>query len=125
MNQPERYITGVFELDMDHFSLFTQMASINAMISANMLQGVLKEMQEFAHATVDHFNTEELLMQRYEYHGLESHRRRHKELSQKLAQLLEEPVFDHRTIAVIEEVLLDHIECFDQPLARFIKGERN
>ncbi|MBN8524559.1 MAG: bacteriohemerythrin [Planctomycetes bacterium] len=82
------YETGVREVDIQHRELFAKVAALHAAMMAGAGRAKVAELVGFLAAyTVDHFASEERLMQKSGYEDIESHRSLHKELLEQVGAL--------------------------------------
>ena len=84
------FVTGDKKVDTQHQQLFDMVNEIHDSIMANhgreVLVPVLKRLAKY---TVEHFATEEALMQRTNYPGYAAHKAQHDELTAKAVEIIQ------------------------------------
>ena len=128
----ESLSVGVGLIDEQHRTWIEHLHKVEAAIQARRgMQQVAGTLDFLVNYTQFHFSTEEKYMEQTGYPGLESHRAKHEELKQTLADLVrdfeEEGVYEKINEAVgtfLGNWLKDHIRVVDQVFAAFLK-EKN
>lgn len=124
----DEFNTGNLQVDEEHKMLFglvnTLQDAIDQQASASTLEGILHEL---ANHTVQHFQTEETLMQHHRYPGFDRHKRRHDDLTTKVVKLIQRfEARDTSVLADLPQFLTDwlghHIKGEDQKMIDFFRA---
>jgi len=119
------YCTQNQQIDQEHQELFILVDHLHQAMLQRETQSVLKGMLEnLAIHTIDHFQTEENLMQINHYPGYERHKQAHDGLKTKVTHLLKKFDQSEAFISVdltefLTEWLVHHIKGEDQKMIRF------
>lgn len=124
--KPE-FSVGVERFDEEHrhlISLLNQLQVALADQRENLILGAI--LKELVWYTRSHFKAEEVLMKRYAYPGLVSHRAEHDRFREKVAQFVDHFQSGRAVIAVevsdaLLEWLIDHILQCDAAYADFFR----
>lgn len=118
---------GFEELDHDHRHQARAVAALEGAVrrggDPRVIEGFLLGLVESAQA---HFESEQQLMQRWNYPLYEAHAHSHERLMSELRSLREDHaagrlVVDEATLAKLRHWLGDHIKAMDHALAEFLK----
>jgi len=86
----ESYSVHIAVLDEQHQRMIATLNELNqalrAGIGGSVMDTVLEKLMEYSTA---HFDTEETLMEEHKFPGLSTHRARHREFREKMAEFLE------------------------------------
>lgn len=118
-----KYEVGVTIIDAQHKTLFEHVNSLfDAMQAGHGKDEIGKTLAFLAHYTVDHFKTEEDLMQRTFYPGYQAHKAIHDDLTHQVADL--QAKLDHGSqmlslpvMHFLRDWLTHHISEEDKKLA--------
>jgi diguanylate cyclase (GGDEF)-like protein/hemerythrin-like metal-binding protein/PAS domain S-box-containing protein len=117
------HLTGVKIIDEQHRQMVQTVNDLNRIIAVGCddaeLQKLLSELLAF---TRTHFATEEMLMAKYGYPGVEGHQRQHVGLLSDLQALAErfKPGVELEILQSIKDWLLGHIQQSDKPLGAYL-----
>lgn len=128
INWEAKYQVGVAIVDAQHKTLFDHVNTLfDAMQAGHGKDEIGKTLAFLARYTVDHFKTEEDLMQRTAYPAYKGHKALHDDLTQKVvelqtkldqgSQMLSLPVFHF-----LKDWLAHHISEEDKKLATHLNG---
>jgi len=123
----EKLATGITEIDAQHKRLVAMVNSLHEAMkigkSRDMVAGLIGELKDYARS---HFDTEEKLMERYKFPGLDPHRVEHNRFIEKILDYdlnLQEgasvPPMD--VMLFLKNWLGSHILGTDQLYAPFLK----
>ncbi|PLX17174.1 MAG: hemerythrin [Marinilabiliales bacterium] len=123
----DKYSIGIKEIDNQHKGLVIIINELFTYMSEGKAREKLEIIFEhLADYTKKHFSTEELVLYKYAYPGLEKHKEEHLMFIEKLENLQSD--FSHEKITVTLEVLnflkywlLNHILISDKHYANHIK----
>jgi len=121
------YCTKNQQIDHEHQELFQIVNRLHDAMLRREDQSVLKGILEtLAIHTIEHFQTEEAMMQSHHYPGYGRHKQAHDGLKVKVALLLQK--FDHSETAItvgltsfLTEWLVHHIKGEDQKMIQFFR----
>src|ERR1035437_7570760 len=127
----DNLVTGVDKIDEQHRILVNSINDANTRLmlnaSAEMLDQISRDLLSYA---LYHFETEEELMQEYNYAGInseesDSHLRQHREFSSKVVEVREgikagNLISRKDLLTFLNEWLINHILKTDKRLAAFI-----
>jgi hemerythrin-like metal-binding protein len=128
------YETGVEEIDEQHHILVNTLNEANELLtkeySLENLQNITKDLLSYA---LYHFETEEELMQKYNYEGeapkdFENHMKQHRDFSTKVVEVRESLksgnlIEQDELISFLLNWLLNHIDKTDKKLGKFLQGK--
>lgn len=123
---PPHLTTDVTLLDSQHKELATILNEVTSDIYADQEQKVESDsFRKLINHTVAHFKTEELLMQKYDYHKKDHHARIHVMLISMieyyLKQYSENPnISNADLVAFLEDWLIEHMKIDDKPFGEFL-----
>jgi len=126
---PERYRTGIDELDRQHEVLLRLgERCLDRDLSAQQQLELLRFLVQYAQA---HFETEEFAMDLFGFPGAEAHKRDHALLRAQLDQRghlastrrMSAPA-EHQATALLRRWITQHVLGADAELARFLSGPR-
>jgi len=124
-NWSDSYCLGIAEIDQQHRGFFEAAHRLHdRILNCQGEHGVEEAVAFLRDYAVRHFQTEEALMRRDAFPGLEAHQRLHAAFFDSLDQL----VYDlevcgasqhlaERALEVAQDWLIDHIACEDQQYA--------
>lgn len=127
----QSYSVNVAELDLQHERLFRTVAELEralAMGSAGtIINGILEKVVSH---TIEHFATEEALMQEHGFPGLAAHCHEHNLLAQKLTQfdlsnMVGRPGVPAALLDFLQTWLRAHILKRDKQYSEFLQRPRN
>ena len=115
----EDYGTNVSIADEQHQELFDRVNALNDAVSANNRSEIGSRLDALIDYVVEHFKTEERLMEQRGYAGLDQHRREHDNLVSTCADLqvkfhANEVEIEEGTMAFIKNWLDHHIPVIDR-----------
>jgi hemerythrin-like metal-binding protein len=123
---------GVLEIDDQHRTLFERAGRFAAAVEAHERNTRLEELFAFlAGYALEHFASEESLMRRVGYPGLEQHQAEHRAFKQRLGSLV--PQWDSEgdstamvlaLLGFLDAWLTEHVRGSDQRLGVFIRTQR-
>ncbi|MCG9889508.1 MAG: bacteriohemerythrin [Thermosynechococcaceae cyanobacterium MS004] len=125
----DQYCTGDHQTDREHQDLFALVNTLHdALTQAEhpaTLRGILEEL---ASHTLDHFRTEEVLMQNHNYPDYGRHKQSHDRLEAKVRALLQRIEADESALtadipAFLADWLVHHIKGEDQKMISFLKTQ--
>lgn len=131
-NWSDSYCIGIAEIDQQHRGFFEAAHRLHdRILNCQGEHGVEEAVAFLRDYAVQHFQTEEALMRRDAFPGLEAHRRLHAAFFDSLDQL----VYDldvcgasqhlaERALEVAQDWLIDHIACEDQQYATRLRSDR-
>jgi hemerythrin len=131
-NWSDFYCIGIAEIDQQHRGFFEAAHRLHdRILNCQGEHGVEEAVAFLRDYAVQHFQTEEALMRRDAFPGLEAHRRLHAAFFDSLDQL----VYDldvcgasqhlaERALEVAQDWLIDHIACEDQQYATRLRSDR-
>ncbi|MBK8803442.1 MAG: hemerythrin family protein [Fibrobacteres bacterium] len=119
--------TGFEKIDAQHRTLFSLMAQIDTEMVDNAppndLAGRLRQLLEF---TDLHFATEERLMRKLGYDGLDVHVKSHEDLCERITVATTRELDGHdlhgELMAILSAWLVEHIHTQDLPMARWMRS---
>jgi diguanylate cyclase (GGDEF)-like protein/hemerythrin-like metal-binding protein/PAS domain S-box-containing protein len=123
INLDSTELVGVQLIDQQHEKMAEMLNKLNTAFNSSepteIVSGILDDIYTF---TVFHFNTEERLMDQYEYPGSPDHKREHQNLKDELDYLKEKFLGGGEAIVIqtLKNWLLIHIVNFDKPLGTFL-----
>lgn len=115
----EDYGTNVKIADEQHQELFNKVNALNDAVSKKNRSEIGTRLDDLIDYVVEHFQTEEHLMEQRGYAGLEEHRQEHKNLVATCADLqgkfhANEAEIEEGTMAFIKNWLDHHIPVIDR-----------
>ena len=127
----EDYLVGVQQIDLHHQHLFAMLnKTYDAFVdkdSAESLNSLFDELSDYA---TYHFSTEEELMQKVHFPGLEKQRKEHDVFSEKVVEIQKDYQAGRKGISLevlsfLQEWLSAHILGMDSEIGRFLaSGKR-
>jgi hemerythrin len=126
----EHYQLGEQKIDREHEELVTLLNELHEALQAGKPRaslGIL--LRELTRAVDKHFRTEEKLMRRSGYPGLDAHRRQHKSFARKLHGFQEQFQGGHAglrepLLLEVKDWLRDHLLLSDKPLGQHLRPIR-
>jgi len=124
----EAYSVHIAVLDEQHRRLIAALNELNQALRSGMggsvMDTVLEKLMEYSTA---HFDTEETLMEEHQFPGLSTHRARHREFRQKMAEFLEAHRAGKQCVPVsvmlfMEEWLKEHMLRTDQLYSAYLNA---
>ena len=121
----DEYNTGVDVIDRQHHMLVNMIDSIDA-ADGEHLALIIKELVEYASL---HFDTEEMLMQQFDYPDVAAHCAQHAAFADHVRRLMAEwelavRIDKANLFAFLESWLISHIQGTDQQMAAYLKSKR-
>lgn len=127
------YLTGVDCIDAQHKVLVDTLNEANARLAVNVTRDLLEQItRDLLSYALYHFETEEALMQQYDYTGgapedAEKHRQEHRSFSQQVVSLREglrdgNLVSREDLLSFLNNWLINHILNTDQRLGSYLTG---
>ena len=119
--------TGIATIDKQHQRLVGMINELyDAFVKKEHHDKVIDIIGEMQVYTLNHFNTEELLMDRCQYADLEAHKLEHKQFAAKVAEFSDMLTQNNTTvtfkvISFLQEWLLHHIQETDQKYVLVMK----
>ena len=120
-----RYETRDAAVDFQHQRLFALVDELHAATSEGRGEAILTDVLiEFVRYTRTHFRSEEVLMRRAGFEGLDAHAREHEHLTREVESLLSSraDAGTERLCAFAYDWLVGHIHAWDMPMIEFIRG---
>ncbi len=123
------YLTGDLQVDQEHQQLFAIVNSLhNAILEEEDYPALQKIFNHMATHTVEHFQTEERLMQAKGYPGFDRHKQAHDALLTKVEDLIQQLEEQDLPPSVkltefLTEWLAHHIKGEDQKMIRFFQRQ--
>jgi hemerythrin-like metal-binding protein len=127
----DSYLTGVERIDAQHKVLVNTLNDANARLSGTITRELLEQItRDLLSYAIYHFETEEALMQEFDYAGLSAadevkHREEHRSFSQQVVSL-REGLRDGRLVtredllSFLNQWLVNHILNTDKRLGAFL-----
>ncbi len=127
----DSYLTGIKRIDEQHKVLVNTLNEANARLSTSVTRDLLEQItRDLLSYAIYHFETEESLMQEYDYVGLspteaEQHRLEHRNFSQQVVALREglrdgRLVTREELLSFLNNWLINHILHTDLRLGAFL-----
>lgn len=122
----EAYSVNIAALDQQHRRLFDTVNELHRAMQTGEGAAALKTiLQKLANYAAEHFATEEALMAQYDFPGLSTHRHRHDEFRDKIAEFMDAhsagkagtPV---AVLLFLEDWLKDHLLKTDKQYTDFL-----
>jgi hemerythrin len=115
----DKYGTNVEICDNQHQELFDRVNALNDAVSGGARSDIGNRLDSLVDYVVEHFQTEEKLMEERGYRGLDAHRQEHSQLVQTCADLQEkfhagEADIEDGTMSFIKNWLDHHIPVIDK-----------
>ena len=116
-------LVGIRVMDLQHEALAEMINKLNTAFNCNeqinVVSGILDEISAY---TQFHFETEERLMERYQYPELPDHKKEHQNLLAEFAHLKKKFLAggESAVLLTLKDWLLLHITKSDKPLAAFL-----
>jgi hemerythrin len=115
----EKYGTKVAICDNQHKELFSRVNALNDAVSNGARPAIGSSLDHLIDYVVEHFQTEERLMEERGYDGLDTHRKEHSQLVQTCTDLQEkfhagETDIENATMIFIKDWLDHHIPVIDR-----------
>lgn len=123
----EEYGTGIASIDAEHRELFRQARSLHrALFDAEAEQTSAKLFPALVQTTEEHFATEEELMRKYGYPGLETHKEQHRKIIKTLADFASNyeawKTASRKEVGIfIKNWVMTHILTEDRKLGTYLK----
>lgn len=129
----DSYLTGIKRIDEQHKVLVNTLNEANARLAANVTRDLLEQItRDLLSYAIYHFETEESLMQEYDYSGLsaaenERHRQEHRSFSQQVVALREglrdgHLVTREELLSFLNNWLVNHILHTDKQFGEFLNS---
>ncbi len=117
---------GIAQIDEEHRTLLQMIAEARAAtIHRERLLPLLARLNQY---TQEHFRSEEALMARHHYPGLENHRQVHRLLTRELQRLnrqVEAGQLDGTAVvSFLQDWMMEHTQVMDRAYLPFVKDER-
>ena len=127
----DSFLTGVDRIDEQHKVLVNTLNEANARLAVNITRELLEQItRDLLSYAIYHFETEESLMQQYDYVGLSAadadrHRQEHRSFSQQVVTLREglrddRLVTREELLSFLNDWLVNHILHTDLHLGKFL-----
>lgn len=128
----DTYSVNVEAIDEQHKMLFKLGRDLSDIVSVkgdhfDEIMEILNKLRDY---TVFHFNFEEEMMEKYDYHDLEKHRFEHKFFIKKINELYDEDEVDEEQKKVTMEIITfianwieNHILKTDQRYSKFLNDK--
>ena len=129
--RPDLFLIGIKELDDQHQSLFDTLKQLHESYHVeNRNEELIKAFRFLKEYTINHFHTEQALMEKYHYSGLAEQIREHEIFIKDLRQM-EELFTDQGATAKLfidlhtklNTWLVDHISGIDKVMGDYIKQQ--
>lgn len=123
----DQYCTGDLQVDREHQDLFAMVNTLhNALMQAKPPATLRAILEDLACHTLDHFRTEETLMQSHDYPDYGRHKQSHDRLEAKVCALLQRFEQDESVLTVdipvfLADWLVHHIKGEDQKMILFFR----
>lgn len=124
----DSYRTGNITVDNQHQELFRMVNDLHAAIMAGKSKDVVSPtLSKLAKYTVDHFASEEALMQKVNYPGTAQHKQKHVELTTQVKELTEKYTSGKVVLTItlsnfLADWLRHHIKEHDFALVKYVKA---
>jgi hemerythrin len=124
----DAYSVGVKQLDFQHQTILNELNKLYLTFESTSesedLMIILKDLMDYANV---HFSTEEQLLEKYNYHDLESQKNEHRLYQQKIDGFIQRYETEgHQVILETIEFLADwwmgHIQGCDKEYTRFLNN---
>lgn len=125
MKWRDEYLIGISKIDEQHKRLFEISEVLDNTNEINEIKDILLYLKEYMDF---HFTTEEALMEKYEYEGLEEHKQQHRDLKDKITGYMElyflgNYSFIEELEEVVQEWIFEHILEEDKKYQEFFKDK--
>lgn len=123
----DEYVTGIDTIDQQHQSLFTLINTLHeAMVQGHGHDVLLETINKLVIYVKEHFETEEKVMEQYQYPGLQEHREIHQKLTQdvldfKAKMEKKEPFLTLEVSRFLTEWLIHHIKGEDLKMINYLQ----
>lgn len=123
----DEYVTGIDIIDQQHQSLFTLINTLHeAMVQGHGHDVLLETVNKLVIYVKEHFETEEKVMEQYQYPGLQEHRELHQKLTQdvldfKAKMEKKEPFLTVEVSRFLTEWLIHHIKGEDLKMINYLQ----
>ena len=123
--------TGVEIIDNQHKEMFKQVKDfLKAVEEKRSEQEIIKLVKFLENYIIDHFNTEEEYMEKYEYPGTSYHKKEHIIFKETVTNIVIKVETDGPRIDVIIQAtqssgnwLINHIQKVDKKMATYLKSK--
>mgnify|MGYP001571792402 CR=1 FL=1 len=124
----EEMSVGVSELDYQHKMFLTYINDLNSAIVSGAAHLLIQvTMENLAKHMKGHFTTEENLMEKYGYQGLEEHRKLHQELEREVnsfkAKYEANQQIEKELLIFLKKWVTDHVMNEDKKFVGVVKEE--
>lgn len=126
----DEYVTGFAKIDEQHQSLFNLINTLHeAMVQGHGHDVLLNTINELVIYVKEHFETEEKIMQEYQYPNLKEHQEIHQKLTQEVFIFKEkmekkEPFLTVELSRFLTEWLIHHIKGEDLKMIGYLKEKK-
>ncbi len=121
--------TGHDQIDSEHMKLFDLLSTLNKIVNGSVNDSITSVIGELKLYTVNHFRSEELLMESIKYEDIHIHKKSHAWFIQKLEQISSDKNMDVGTakncLELIYDWLFSHICSFDIAFVSKLHGGDN
>lgn len=124
----QSYSVNIAELDLQHERLFRTVAELESALEKGGADTLINEiLEKVVEHTIDHFATEEALMEEHGFPGLAAHCNEHSMLSQKLTQfnlshMAGRPDVPAALLDFLQTWLREHIVKSDKQYGEFLSA---
>ena len=123
----DTYSVGHAIIDRQHKILVKIVNQLNEALVDNNTEQLSEFFEELLEYTIIHFDTEEKLMDKYDFNLNDEHKKEHKDLTDQVLSLQKqvnsgEKKIDHEVLDFLQDWLLHHIMETDQKLGKFLEG---
>ena len=125
----DSYKTGHAMVDKQHEGLFKMVNELHAAILDERGKEVLTPtLEKLAKYTVEHFQSEEALMNRVQYPGLSAHKQKHDDLTKQVKELIEKYQTGKAVLTMtlsnfLANWLRHHIKQDDMALVKYVQNQ--
>ncbi len=125
----DSYETGHALVDTQHKALFRMVNTLHeAIMEDRGKEALMPTLQALAGYTIEHFRSEEELMEQVQYPAMSAHIQKHEELAKQVKELKEKCKAGKTVLTItlsnfLAKWLRQHIKEDDMALAKFLRGQ--
>lgn len=126
----EEYVTGIPKIDKQHQSLFKLINILHeAMVQGHGHDVLVETIDKLVHYVKEHFETEEKIMEEYQYPFLNDHKEIHRQLTNNVLDFKrkmekKEPFLTVEVSRFLTEWLIHHIKGEDLKMINYLQEKK-